>query len=349
MPGREHRAPQHTPARTGGKGLSPPPGDQQDRCRRAAAEPHRCRGKGRVCGAERAPVKAAKASAGFSCPRQQRAASTMAQAAAPRQRGRSAARPAPPPRQKRPAGCQNRAFQAEALQRIAEAARQQGICPAEEHQREACPAGPQRKAGTSQHQRPAPGQKCRTKPAGPEPSAATAAPRRRAGRGCPVKTPRTRGTGCSAQLRLRRRQSSPQAGPMSAPVKGKQGPVENGPAPASPSAKAPPCRRAGRTAAREANAAATGCFGCSFVVSGMKKPAFRRGSFQCSFPALCIYCSAGARRFMGSCGKRLKSAEIAHFTKEIHPFGNHFIASCFDNGHDVSQNTGGMLELLWHR
>ena len=34
-----------------------------------------------------APVKAAKASAGFSCPRQQRAASTMAQAAAPRQRG----------------------------------------------------------------------------------------------------------------------------------------------------------------------------------------------------------------------------------------------------------------------
>ena len=58
----------------------------------------------------------------------------------------------------------------EALQCIAEAARQQGICPAEEHQREACPAGPQRKAGTSQHQRPAPGQKCRAEPAGPEPS-----------------------------------------------------------------------------------------------------------------------------------------------------------------------------------
>ena len=67
-------------------------------------------------------------------------------------------------------GAKTGLFGRETLQRITEAARQQGICPAEEHQREACPAGPQRKAGTPQHQRPAPGQKCRTKPAGPEPS-----------------------------------------------------------------------------------------------------------------------------------------------------------------------------------
>ena len=67
-------------------------------------------------------------------------------------------------------GAKTGLFGWEALQRIAEAARQQGICPAEEYQREACPAGPQRKADTSQHQRPAPGQKCRAEPAGPEPS-----------------------------------------------------------------------------------------------------------------------------------------------------------------------------------
>ena len=67
-------------------------------------------------------------------------------------------------------GAKTGLFGRETLQRIAEAARQQGICPAEEHQREACPAGPQRKADTSQHQRPAPGQKCRTEPARPEPS-----------------------------------------------------------------------------------------------------------------------------------------------------------------------------------
>ena len=60
-----------------------------------------------------------------------------------------------------------------------------------------------------------------------------------------------------------------------------------------------------RTAAREANAAATGCFGWSFVVSGMKKSPLSGGDLlQCSVSrALCIYCSAGARRFMGSCGE----------------------------------------------
>ena len=162
---------QHTPARTGGKGLSPPPGDQQDRCRRAAAEPHRCRGKGRVCCAERGPGEGSKGQRGLFLPTAAEggihhgagccpgAEGAEAQPAQRRRHGRSGQQ-----------GAKTGLFGWEALQRIAEAARQQGICPAEEHQREACPAGPQRKADTSQHQRPAPGQKCRAEPAGPEPS-----------------------------------------------------------------------------------------------------------------------------------------------------------------------------------
>ena len=142
--------PQHTPARTGGKGLSLPPGGQQDRGRRAAAEPHRRRGKGRVCCAERSPGEGSKGQRGLFLPtaaeggihhgtgRYPKAEGAEAQPAQRRRHGRSGQQ-----------GAKTGLFGRETLQRITEAARQQGICPAEEHQREACPAGPQRKAGTS--------------------------------------------------------------------------------------------------------------------------------------------------------------------------------------------------------
>ena len=172
-------------------------------------------------------------------------------------------------------------FGREALQRIAEAARQQGICPAEEHQREACPAGPQRKADTSQHQRPAPGQKCRTKPAGPEPSGGHGRPHsaeqaEAVQRKCPepVEQDAQRSSGCAGSKAVRRQaQCQPQP-------KGEQSPVENGPAPGKPQRKGPalPQGRAYRRPGgqRGGNRLLRVQF-CGFRHE--KIPAFRRGSF----------------------------------------------------------------------
>ena len=115
-------------------------------------------------------------------------------------------------------GAKTGLFGWEALQCIAEAARQQGICPAEEYQREACPAGPQRKADTSQHQRPAPGQKCRAEPAGPEPSGGHGRPHgaeqaEAVQRKCPepVEQDAQRSSGCAGGKAVRRQaQCQPQ-------------------------------------------------------------------------------------------------------------------------------------------
>ena len=274
--------PQHTPARTGGKGLSPPPGGQQDRGRRAAAEPHRRRGKGRVCCAERGPGEGSKGQRGLFLPtaaeggihhgagRYPKAEGAEAQPAQRRRHGRSGQQ-----------GAKTGLFGWEALQRIAEAARQQGICPAEEHQREACPAGPQRKADTSQHQRPAPGQKCRAEPAGPEPSGGHGRPHsaeqaEAVQRKCPepVEQDAQRSSGCAGGKAVRRQaQCQPQP-------KGEQGPVENGPAPGKPQRKGPalPQGRAYRRPGgqRGGNRLLRVQF-CGFRHE--KIPAFRRGSF----------------------------------------------------------------------
>ena len=178
-------------------------------------------------------------------------------------------------------GAKTGLFGWEALQCIAEAARQQGICPAEEHQREACPAGPQRKADTSQHQRPAPGQKCRAEPAGPEPSGSHGRPHgaeqaEAVQRKCPepVEQDAQRSSGCAGGKAVRRQaQCQPQP-------KGEQSPVENGPAPGKPQRKGPalPQGRAYRRPGgqRGGNRLLRVQF-CGFRHE--KIPAFRRGSF----------------------------------------------------------------------
>ena len=274
--------PQHTPARTGGKGLGPPPGGQQDRCRRAAAEPHCGRGKGRVCGAERGSGEGREGQRGLfltttaeggihhGTGRYPKAEGAEAQPAQCRCHGRSGQQ-----------GAKTGLFGWEALQCIAEAARQQGICPAEEYQREACPAGPQRKADTSQHQRPAPGQKCRAEPAGPEPSGGHGRPHgaeqaEAVQRKCPepVEQDAQRSSGCAGGKAVRRQaQCQPQP-------KGEQGPVENGPAPGKAQRKGPALPQ-GRTyrrpgGQRGGNRLLRVQF-CGFRHE--KIPAFRRGSF----------------------------------------------------------------------